>query len=35
MDIPDVFLAVSKVLNYLRWERTLAIVYVIFIGVWT
>ena len=35
MDIPDVLLAVAKVLNYLRWERTGNVAYVIFIGVWT
>lgn len=35
MDIPDVLLAASKLLNYLRWKRSLDILYVIFIGVWT
>jgi acyl-CoA-dependent ceramide synthase len=35
MDIPDVFLAASKLFNYLRWKRSLDILFVIFIGVWT
>ena len=35
MDIPDVFLAVTKVFNYLRWEHTGNVTYVIFMGVWT
>ncbi|KAH9062696.1 longevity assurance proteins LAG1/LAC1 [Lactarius vividus] len=35
MDIPDVFLAITKVLNYLNWEYSQNIVFVIFIGVWT
>jgi acyl-CoA-dependent ceramide synthase len=35
MDIPDFFLAVAKVFNYLHWEWTSNTVFVIFIGVWT
>jgi hypothetical protein len=35
MDIPDVLLAATKILNYLRSERTQAIVFVTFIGTWT
>jgi acyl-CoA-dependent ceramide synthase len=35
MDIPDVFLSIVKVFNYLRWERSLNVFYVIFLGVWT
>lgn len=35
MDIPDVFLAIIKLINYLRWENTENIVFVVFIGVWT
>ncbi|KAI9508950.1 longevity assurance proteins LAG1/LAC1 [Russula earlei] len=35
MDIPDVFLALAKVLNYLHWERAQAVVFISFIGVWT
>jgi hypothetical protein len=35
MDVPDFFLAVVKVINYLHWEWTQNILFVIFIGVWT
>jgi acyl-CoA-dependent ceramide synthase len=35
MDIPDVFLAMTKVLNYLRLERSQNVVFVVFIGIWT
>jgi len=35
MDIPDTFLAAVKLLNYLRWEYSGNVMYVIFIGVWT
>ncbi|KAI9467019.1 longevity assurance proteins LAG1/LAC1 [Lactarius psammicola] len=35
MDIPDVLLAMTKVLNYLQMERSQNLVFVIFIGVWT
>ena len=35
MDIPDVLLAMTKVFNYLRWERAEAVVFAIFIGTWT
>jgi acyl-CoA-dependent ceramide synthase len=35
MDIPDVFLAAIKAINYLHWERTENCFFVVFIGVWT
>ncbi|KAH9965929.1 TLC domain-containing protein [Russula dissimulans] len=35
MDVPDVFLAITKVINYLRWERIEIVVFVFFLGVWT
>jgi len=35
MDVPDFFLAVTKVFTYLHWERTSNTLFVIFIGVWT
>ncbi|KAI0318702.1 TLC domain-containing protein [Amylostereum chailletii] len=35
MDIPDVFLAFSKLLNYIRWDRTKVVTFTIFIGIWT
>ncbi|THH08649.1 hypothetical protein EW145_g2568 [Phellinidium pouzarii] len=35
MDIPDTFLALSKLLNYLNLERTKAVSFVFFIGIWT
>ncbi|KAK1236478.1 sphingosine N-acyltransferase lag1 [Marasmius sp. AFHP31] len=35
MDIPDAFLAFSKVLNYIQWERAKAVSFVVFVGVWT
>jgi len=35
MDIPDVFIAATKVLVYLRWERSQNVVFLIFIAIWT
>ena len=35
MDVPDFFLAVVKVINYLHWEWTQNTLFIIFIGVWT
>lgn len=35
MDVPDFFLAMAKVFNYLRWEWTSNTIFVIFIGFWT
>ncbi|KZV72106.1 longevity assurance proteins LAG1/LAC1 [Peniophora sp. CONT] len=35
MDIPDTFLAFSKILNYLRLERAKVVSFVVFLGVWT
>jgi len=35
MDVPDTFLAMVKVFNYLRWERAGIAMFVFFIGFWT
>jgi acyl-CoA-dependent ceramide synthase len=35
MDIPDAFLAAVKLLNYLDWDPSQNIMFVIFIGFWT
>jgi acyl-CoA-dependent ceramide synthase len=35
MDIPDLFIAMAKMLNYLRWERAQNIMFIVFIGTWT
>lgn len=35
MDIADVFLAVSKMLNYLKLQRTSEVSFVVFLAVWT
>ncbi|KAF5363341.1 hypothetical protein D9756_000463 [Leucocoprinus leucothites] len=35
MDIPDVFLAFSKLLNYIQWNRAKIVAFVFFMGVWT
>jgi len=35
MDIPDTFLAATKLLNYLDWEVSQNVVFVVFIGFWT
>lgn len=35
MDIPDVFIAMTKVINYLHWERSQNVIFVIFIAMWT
>jgi len=35
MDVPDFFLAIAKVLVYLRWERASNAAFVIFMGLWT
>jgi acyl-CoA-dependent ceramide synthase len=35
MDVPDAFLAIVKVFNYLHVERIEILAFVIFIGVWT
>jgi acyl-CoA-dependent ceramide synthase len=35
MDIADVFLALSKILNYLNYQRTSEVSFAMLIGVWT
>ncbi|KAH0839876.1 longevity assurance proteins LAG1/LAC1 [Lanmaoa asiatica] len=35
MDIPDVFLAISKILNYLQFTRAKLVAFIIFLCVWT
>ncbi|KAI0719583.1 longevity assurance proteins LAG1/LAC1 [Cerioporus squamosus] len=35
MDIPDAFLGLSKLLNYLQWERAKTAVFTVFIGIWS
>ncbi|KIY49286.1 LAG1-domain-containing protein [Fistulina hepatica ATCC 64428] len=35
MDIPDVFLAFSKLLNYLQYDRAKNVSFLVFFGVWT
>ncbi|KAF9446956.1 longevity assurance proteins LAG1/LAC1 [Macrolepiota fuliginosa MF-IS2] len=35
MDIPDMFLAASKILNYIQWDTAKMYAFVLFIGVWT
>ncbi|KAG5648976.1 hypothetical protein DXG03_000325 [Asterophora parasitica] len=35
MDIPDAFLAFSKLLNYMQWEKSKTVAFVIFISVWS
>ncbi|TEB35652.1 longevity assurance proteins LAG1 LAC1 [Coprinellus micaceus] len=35
MDIPDAFLATSKLLNYIQWDQAKMYAYVTFIGVWS
>ncbi|KAG6336842.1 hypothetical protein ID866_2238 [Astraeus odoratus] len=35
MDIPDVFLAFSKLLNYMKWERSKSVAFALFICAWT
>jgi len=35
MDVPDCFLSMSKVFNYLRWERAQNVMFIIFLGLWT
>jgi acyl-CoA-dependent ceramide synthase len=35
MDIPDVFLAMSKILNYLDLTRAKLVAFIVFLGVWT
>lgn len=35
MDIPDVFLAISKILNYLQFTRAKLVTFITFLGVWT
>ena len=35
MDVPDFFLAMVKVFNYLHWERAQIPMFVIFMVVWT
>jgi len=35
MDVPDFFLAITKILNYIHWERPSICMFVIFMGVWT
>ncbi|KAI0774245.1 TLC domain-containing protein [Fomes fomentarius] len=34
MDIPDIFLALSKVINYIQWERIQLFVFAFFLVVW-
>ncbi|KAI0750712.1 longevity assurance proteins LAG1/LAC1 [Daedaleopsis nitida] len=35
MDLPDSFLGLSKLLNYLQWERAKTAVFVVFIFIWS
>jgi len=35
MDIPDAFLAFSKLLNYIQWDNAKVYAFVVFFGVWT
>ncbi|GBE79715.1 Sphingosine N-acyltransferase lac1 [Sparassis crispa] len=35
MDVPDAFFAFSKLLNYIQWEYTKVVSFVIFVGVWS
>ncbi|KAJ3554937.1 hypothetical protein NP233_g12318 [Leucocoprinus birnbaumii] len=35
MDLPDTFLAFSKLLNYIQWDRAKIGAFVVFMGVWT
>ncbi|KAI0702904.1 longevity assurance proteins LAG1 LAC1 [Cytidiella melzeri] len=35
MDIPDAFLAFSKLLNYIQWKRAKVISFVVFLCIWT
>jgi hypothetical protein len=35
MDVPDVFLAIVKIFNYLHLEQTQDVMFVIFIAIWT
>ncbi|KAA1466434.1 longevity assurance proteins LAG1/LAC1 [Dentipellis sp. KUC8613] len=35
MDIPDVFLAMSKLANYIQWNRAKIFVFVFFLCIWT
>ncbi|RDX55587.1 longevity assurance proteins LAG1/LAC1 [Lentinus brumalis] len=35
MDIPDAFLGLSKLLNYLQWEKAKTVVFTVFIGIWS
>ncbi|KAJ7047274.1 longevity assurance proteins LAG1 LAC1 [Mycena alexandri] len=35
MDIPDMALAVSKLLNYIQWERSKVVSFIAFVGLWT
>ncbi|KAH9951612.1 longevity assurance proteins LAG1 LAC1 [Amylocystis lapponica] len=35
MDVPDTFLAFSKLLNYIQWERSKVATFAIFVVIWT
>jgi len=35
MDIPDMFLAFSKLLNYIQWERAKVVSFAVFVCIWT
>lgn len=35
MDVPDTFLAFSKLLNYIQWDRAKIVTFVFFFGVWS
>ncbi|KAJ7665528.1 TLC domain-containing protein [Mycena rosella] len=35
MDIPDMFLAFSKLLNYIQWEEAKVVSFVVFVCIWT
>jgi len=35
MDLPDSLLGLTKVLNYIQWDKTKIAVFVVFIGLWT
>ncbi|CCM03186.1 uncharacterized protein FIBRA_05308 [Fibroporia radiculosa] len=35
MDVPDVFIALSKAINYIQYARTKVVVYLLFVGIWS
>ncbi|KAF9818300.1 hypothetical protein IEO21_02815 [Rhodonia placenta] len=35
MDVPDVFLALSKIANYIQYDRLKVVLYIVFVCIWT